>query len=242
MTTGSLTMVKPFLAIYLMIYVSSFSAFKNKTLFHSRISDHYDSVVRQRSNSVLCMAGFFDFGNFFKRNEDEQDDEDEEGYVGSTIIFEIPGERLYLHKIFTFLNLKYIFSYLNMITTNCIKAKSLKVGGARLYLSLYLMGEQNTPEKKSWKVNQNGDGGIDLFYCDQTGALIFELTEDLISISRLGSAPSMQYLVNESVMLNGILDQLDEIAGDEMIDGADRLIILEKPGAIQSARDGLAFS
>jgi len=157
------------------------------------------------------MAGFFDFGNFFKRNEDEQDDEDEEGYVGSTIIFEIP-------------------------------AKSLKVGGARLYLSLYLMGEQNTPEKKSWKVNQNGDGGIDLFYCDQTGALIFELTEDLISISRLGSAPSMQYLVNESVMLNGILDQLDEIAGDEMIDGADRLIILEKPGAIQSARDGLAFS
>ena len=109
------------------------------------------------------------------------------------------------------------------------------------------MGIQNTPDKGSWRTNfrenSTKGGGIDLYYRDQTGALIINLTDTLISIQRLGSTPSMQYLMQESVVLNGLLDQLDEIAADQSINESDRLICLKDPGdAILVARETLSFS
>ena len=68
-----------------------------------------------------------------------------------------------------------------------INVKSLKVGGCRLYLSLFFMGEANNPTKGSWKMNQNGDGGIDMYYKDTTGALIIDFRDDAIVVKRLGS-------------------------------------------------------
>ncbi len=122
-----------------------------------------------------------------------------------------------------------------------IHVKSLKVGGCRLYLSLFFMGESNNPTKGSWKMNQNGDGGIDMYYKDTTGALIIEFREDAIVVKRLGSKPSMEYLMQESNMLTGMLDQLDEIAMDTSIEESDRLICIDND-AINVVRESLSFT
>jgi len=123
-----------------------------------------------------------------------------------------------------------------------IPAKKIKIGGLRLYLALYFMGEQNTPTRQTWRADQTGDGGIDLYYRDRTGALVLALTEEGVTVSRLGSAPSMEYLAQESYILGGLLDQLDEIAEDVRIGEDDRLLCLMEPGdAIGAVRENLAF-
>jgi len=123
------------------------------------------------------------------------------------------------------------------------KAKSIKTGGLRLFLTLYLMGQQNSPEKGSWRANQSGDSTIDLYYCDQSGALMMNFKEDKITIDRLGSAPSTKYLMHESEMLNGLLDELQSIVDGGDVNEVDRLLVLPEPGdAIDRARDTIAFS
>uniref|UniRef100_A0A7S2I4Q4 Uncharacterized protein n=1 Tax=Helicotheca tamesis TaxID=374047 RepID=A0A7S2I4Q4_9STRA len=124
-----------------------------------------------------------------------------------------------------------------------IPAKSIKIGGLRLFLTLYLMGQQNSPEKGSWKANQSGDATIDLIYRDQSGALMVNFKEDKITIDRLGSAPSTKYLMHESQMLNGLLDELENIVDGGDVNEDDRLLVLPAPGdAINKARDTIAFS
>lgn len=124
-----------------------------------------------------------------------------------------------------------------------IPARKLKVGGMRLYLSLHLMGERNNPEKNCWRLDQNGDGGIDLFYRDQTGAIFINFTETGVTFDRFGSAPSMTYTMHETIILNSILDKLDEITFDQDIPESDRLMQLNQPcNAIQDAREMLSFS
>ena len=92
-------------------------------------------------------------------------------------------------------------------------------------------------------MDQNGDGGIDLYHKDTTGALMILFKEDEIIVNRMGSAPSMNYLMSESTILNGMLDQLDDIAFDESINEEDRLICLCKPGnAINDVRESLSFN
>ena len=92
-------------------------------------------------------------------------------------------------------------------------------------------------------MDQTGDGGIDLYHKDATGAMMIVLEEDQIIVNRLGSAPSMNYLMSESAILNGMLDQLDEIAFDTSIDESNRLICLHEPGdAINVVRESLSFN
>merc|ERR1719223_1501296 len=95
------------------------------------------------------------------------------------------------------------YGYLGCSNIFKIKVKSMKMGGCRLYLSLFLIGEVNNPTRGTWRMDQNGDGGIDLYYQDTTGALMLLFEEDQIVVNRMGSAPSMNYLVSESALLNG---------------------------------------
>mmetsp|Transcript_6510 Transcript_6510/g.14254 ORF Transcript_6510/g.14254 Transcript_6510/m.14254 type:complete len:234 (+) Transcript_6510:158-859(+) len=211
-------------------FVDNVSAFTVKTSERNVAS----ALVSQRSacmtikggsaSSVsLQMAGnnnfFDDIGKFFERmgNNSDNDDAGEgtgEQYLGNARILSIPVE-------------------------------SLKVGGLRLYISLYLMGQQNSPEKGSWRAHQSGDSGIDVYYRDQTGALLIELCEDTnrILVDRLGNQPSNAYIMQESVIIQGLLDELDVISQDEDIPLNDRLLVLKEPGdAIDVARESLAFS
>eukprot|EP01083_Nonionella_stella_P146252 459758_1 len=120
--------------------------------------------------------------------------------------------------------------YIEATNIFSIKAESVKVGGCRLFLSLSLIGEMNTFERGTWRMDQNGEGGIDLYHRDTTGALMMTFEETQINVNRFGSAPSMTYLMHESQVLNIMLDQLDEITFDSSIDVKDRLIRLEEPG------------
>ena len=134
--------------------------------------------------------------------------------------------------------------YLGNTRILTIPVEALKVGGLRLYISLYLMGQCNTPEKGSWQSWQSGDAGIDCYFHDQSGALMIELCEESnrIIVDRMGTSPSNAYIMNESVIIDGLLDELDTIANDDEIAMEDRLLVLKEPGdAIDAARESLAF-
>jgi len=123
-------------------------------------------------------------------------------------------------------------------------AKKMKIGGLRLWVFLNLMGQLNTPEPKSWKANQTDEKILEMYYKDTTGAIIIHFHETLgVSVYRFGSSPSMDYMMTESTILLGILDELDKIVKEGDIKVEDRLLVLEEPGdAIEKSRELLSFA
>ena len=119
----------------------------------------------------------------------------------------------------------------------------MKIGGLRLYCNLYLMGLQNTPEPGCWKAHQEHDTEVNLRYRDMSGCIIIMFKEDEITVDRLGTTPSMKYLLHESIVLNGFLDQLDAIVFEGDVSEGNRLLTLPEPrDQILKARDVLSFS
>jgi hypothetical protein len=172
----------------------------------------------------LRMANFFDdVGKFFeqmggkddnKNDRDNDEEEDDDEYAGATRLLTIP-------------------------------ARSIKPGGLRLLLMFYLMGMQNTPEPGCWKADQptTEEYVVDMYFHDRTAALTVKLTENEITIDRIGSTPSNAYLMQESIIIDGILDELNVCVTQEDIKDEDRLLLLPEPqDAIEKARESLAFS
>ncbi len=126
-----------------------------------------------------------------------------------------------------------------------IRAKQLKPGGLRLFLMFYLMGMQNTPDRNTWRANQPSTDEyiLEMFFLRDGSAMIqIELLGDEIRVLRSGSLPSTAYLMQESVIVDGILDELHQCAfGDGSIPEPDRLLIPEPRNAIDVARESLAF-
>jgi len=123
-----------------------------------------------------------------------------------------------------------------------IPAKTMKSGGLRLYCNLYLMGVQNTPEKKCWKASCVDNSEVNLRYTDLSGSIIIQFTDDGITIDRLGSAPSTKYLMHESIVLNGFLDELHEIVYGGEVSPENRLLTLVDVDVIEKARGAISFS
>ena len=121
------------------------------------------------------------------------------------------------------------------------KKQTIKVGGLRFFLNIYLVGQCNTPEQGSWLVQQDDDGKLDLYFKDGTGMLSLAISEAEIKADRYGQKPSLQYMLNESIMLHGLLDELNALAFEvEDIEEEKRLIQLNDPGdAIDLAREKL---
>jgi hypothetical protein len=119
----------------------------------------------------------------------------------------------------------------------------IKAGGLRLFLMFFLMGLQNTPEPKTWKADQPSteEYVLDFWFHDQTAVLSIELSNNAIILDRVGSAPSMQYLLQEAVVVESILDELERCANDDSVAQNDRLLRLKEQDAIERARDTLAF-
>lgn len=122
-----------------------------------------------------------------------------------------------------------------------VKAKAIKVGGLRFFLNIYLVGQCNTPEQGTWLVRQDDDGNLDLYFKDGTGMLSLVFSEVEIKANRYGQKPSLQYMLNESIMLHGLLDELNTLAFEvKDIEEEKRLIRLDNPGdAIEIAREKL---
>lgn len=122
-----------------------------------------------------------------------------------------------------------------------IPCSSIKLGGCRFALGLFLIGQQATPVKGTWKANQANDGVLDMFHSDNTGMFSVILTDKSVSVDRYGLEPSLQYRLQESLVLHRLLDEIQILAleGDDIKD-ENRLIVLSDPDmAIQQARDKL---
>lgn len=122
--------------------------------------------------------------------------------------------------------------------------KAIKPGGLRLFLMFYLMGMQNTPDRMSWKADQptRDEYVIDYYYHDRTAMLTIELGEEHITIDRIGAVPSNAYMLQETVIVGGILDELHQCAFDDSIEEENRLLqLLDPKDAIEQARAALAF-
>jgi len=122
-----------------------------------------------------------------------------------------------------------------------IPAKDVKIGALRFLLNICLVSEQNKPEPKSWLAKQ-GDGAGDLlvYYQDGTGMLSIELAEYGIKMTRHGQKPSLQYQLQESILLHSILDELANVAfGVEDIEADKRLLVLQDDSVLDKAREKL---
>lgn len=94
-----------------------------------------------------------------------------------------------------------------------IPASTVKIGPLKFYLQIFLVGEQNKPVTGSWVLNQNDDRGtLDMYYTDGTAMFSIDLKEYGIKILRYGQKPSLQYMLQESVLLHGLLDELEQLA------------------------------
>ena len=178
-------------------------------------SGQHPLVCEQRPTKALGMSNFFDsFGSFLQNMGNRSNTrEDDEDCLGTTRVLELSADRI-------------------------------KPGGLRLFLMLYLMGMQNTPDQRSWSVDQPTvvDYAIDCFYHDRTAALMIRLTNTTITLDRLGSTPSVSYMMQESIIVDGLLDELSRCAFDDHVEDEHRLLMLPEPkDAIEKARRALAF-
>uniref|UniRef100_A0A7R9WB48 Uncharacterized protein n=1 Tax=Pseudictyota dubia TaxID=2749911 RepID=A0A7R9WB48_9STRA len=119
------------------------------------------------------------------------------------------------------------------------EAGTVKVGGLRFALGLHLIGQQGNPEKGTWLANQADDGVLDMFFKDKTGMFSVTLDENSISVDRYGPRPSLQYLLQESVVLHDLLDELNSLAfeGDDIED--ENRLLRPKGDAIEKSRETL---
>jgi hypothetical protein len=122
-----------------------------------------------------------------------------------------------------------------------IPASQVKIGALRFLLQIYLVGEQNKPEPKSWFTKQGDElGDLQVYYQDGSGMLAIELQDYGLKFMRHGEKPSLQYRLQESVLLHGVLDELSNLAFETSeIEEDKRLLRLKQTDAIDKAREAL---
>ncbi|KAL7440390.1 hypothetical protein ACHAXM_007152 [Skeletonema potamos] len=186
-------------------------------------SSHRATMSRSDHSSTMQMSFFDDMGKFF----DNFGSGGEEAKISSTT----PSEDEMADGTYT--------GSKRIIT---IPAKTMKMGGLRLYCNLYLMGVQNTPEKGCWKASKSDDSEVNLRYVDLSGSIIIQFSEECITVDRLGSSPSNKYLMHESMILNGFLDELNAIVYEGDVSDENRLLTLPEPGnQLEQARGAISF-
>jgi len=106
-----------------------------------------------------------------------------------------------------------------------IPAKVIKTKPLKFFLQLFFVGKQNEPFKGAWLLNANEEVEecLEVYFSDGTGMLSVQFDPDYgLKIQRKGKRPSLQYMLQESVLLHLVLDELEAIAfgqGDD--DGQD---------------------
>ncbi|KAL7536278.1 hypothetical protein ACHAXR_007044 [Thalassiosira sp. AJA248-18] len=117
-----------------------------------------------------------------------------------------------------------------------IPVQSIKQGGLRFTLGLHLVGLQ---DKGTWKPNEASANVLDMYFKDNSAMFSLVLNDDAIIVDRYGK-PSLAYVLQESLVLHNILDELNELCFSGDIEAENRLLRLEEPGdAIEKARSTL---
>ena len=121
-----------------------------------------------------------------------------------------------------------------------LSAKEVKVGALRFLVQIHLVGEQNIPQPQTWLMKDGGEGELDVYFNDGTGMFSIDFSEYQIKITRYGEKPSLQYQIQESVLIHSILDELHKTAFEvDEIEEDKRLLRLNDDNAIEAARSNL---
>lgn len=120
-----------------------------------------------------------------------------------------------------------------------LAASDVKVGALRFLLNIHLVGECNKPEPKSWLTREGDYGVLNIYYQDGTGMLSLELQEYSIKAIRYGEKPSLQYVLQESVLLHSILDEISDVAFEVEAEEKKRLLRFPDETVIEKARETL---
>ena len=96
-----------------------------------------------------------------------------------------------------------------------IPAKVIKTKPLKFFLQIFFVGIQNEPFKGAWLLNANEEVEeyLEVYFADGTGMLSVRFENDYgLRIQRKGKRPSLQYMLQESVLLHSVLDELEAIA------------------------------
>ena len=106
----------------------------------------------------------------------------------------------------------------------------------RFTLGLHLVAQQ---DNGTWKANQANDNTLDMYFKDNSAMFSIVIGNDAITVERYGK-PSLAYVLQESVLLHSVLDELHTLGFEGDIETQNRLLRLEEPGdAIEKAREKL---
>ena len=118
-----------------------------------------------------------------------------------------------------------------------IPTLGVKTGALQFLVQIHMVSEGNKPEPKTWFPKQNNAGGLDLYYKDGSGMCTLVISEYSIKAERYGAKPSLQYLLQESVLLHSVLDELEKTAFDvQEVEEDKRLLRLREEDGIEKAR------
>ena len=120
-----------------------------------------------------------------------------------------------------------------------IPVVSIKPKPLRFFLQIYIVGDQNSRDAQSWLPRESEDGqSLQIYFQDGTGMCQIDLEDNNIRIERHGQTPSLAYMLQESVMLHGVLDELHQMAfeGEEDVKDSERLLLLGED-VIDKCRD-----
>jgi hypothetical protein len=203
--------------------------------------------------SHLCMVNFGPYGDFLnsKVNDDDEPLSDDAS--------ESSNQLDYFFTMSSSSSLDKVDSDAAAGTFRLleISTDSMKPGGLRLFIVMYLLGQASIPHKQAWKVDRPSSEEyiIDFWFHDQSAILSIELippisetdasdnSKSVIHINRIGSSPSKQYLIHEAVVLQGLLNEILLCATDPAVAEQDRLLVLpdEKIKTIHEVCDVLPF-
>ncbi|CAJ1934500.1 unnamed protein product [Cylindrotheca closterium] len=102
----------------------------------------------------------------------------------------------------------------------------LKKGPLQFFLKIYLVAAQNEPTPGSWAIggDESNLDSINAYYKDGTGMVSVVLNDNSIEIQRHGKSPSLQMVLQESLLLHGLLDELQSLAENEEVEAEKRLV------------------
>jgi hypothetical protein len=112
---------------------------------------------------------------------------------------------------------------------------------------LHLMGQQNTPTKGTWKCQQPEEEEADAifmyFMLDQSASLSVNILDWGIKVKQREIKPSVQFMMQESILLQGLIDRLDHVLYSEQVKDANCLLVLKTPlNGLDKARAMLPFT
>jgi len=107
-----------------------------------------------------------------------------------------------------------------------LSTTKLKKGPLQFFLKIYLVAAQNEPTPGSWAIggDESNLDSINAYYKDGTGMVAVVLNDDNIEIQRHGKSPSLQFVLQESLLLHGLLDELQSLAENEEVEEEKRLV------------------